>query len=249
MKQHHRNGNTNGAGAVARMILLDLRTAGDETIAGTVGVTLLPLAFAALGLFMTPVAALAFCWVLTVGYWSLSVGALFITTNHPVSGRLGVLLPISRGHQVVGRYLSIGLFAAICLVETAIQYGLMRLIEVFGVTMPWMQHRGATGLPPLLPVLGVTAIVVVIAGCAQAPFFYRMEYAKAANAFWTMVFVLVALGTLIGVLAPDVWLERIATAALGMPGWGWTLAGLAVCVAVVAVSYAVSRRIWLRKEL
>ena len=41
----------------------------------------------------------------------------------------------------------------------------------------------------------------------------------------------------------------MAESLAAMPGWMWGLLGVIGCSAAVAVSYAISRHIWLNKEL
>ena len=51
------------------------------------------------------------------------------------------------------------------------------------------------------------------------------------------------------ILIPDEVLHSMAESLAAMPGWMWGLIGVIGCSAAVAVSYAISRHIWLNKEL
>ena len=91
------------------------------------------------------------------------------------------------------------------------------------------------------------AFVVIVA--LEMPFYYALEFTKASNWFWSAVFMVSGCVAVAIMLMPDETLHAALTTALAMPGWLWGLIGVIGCAAAVAVSYAVSRHIWLRKEL
>lgn len=154
--------------------------------------------------------------------------------------RLNGLLPITRGHQVFGRYAAVSLLSLV--------YSCGCSIFFFCVTDSYLQgqdHWRDTVLFTLgMFLLGSLLFAVV------APLFYWMEPAKA-------MIVLVALLGLMTVIAfigcwlPFDWgafwnsIMRFLTFGL----WRPVLLGLALILAVDMVSIVISRKVYARKEL
>lgn len=234
------------------MMRLDYETITDSGASTTLVSVLCPLLFPLLGFLIGAVGATAICLTLTVGYWALLVAGLFVNTNAAQSGRLSALLPVTRAHQVVGRYLSAGVIALICLAQILVQYVMLWLIAL----VPTPLHGAAAGRDavtlaqiPLAPVTAAAMAAFVLIVALEMPFYYALEFAKASSWFWSAVFMIAALAAIWIMLVPDGVQRSVLGALAVLPAWGWAVAGVACCAAAIAVSYAVSRRIWLRKEL
>lgn len=234
--------------AVCRVIRLDYETITDCALSATSAALLFPLLFPLIVFLVGTVGALALSTVLTVGYWALSTAGLFVSTSSVQCGRLSALLPVTRSRQVVGRYLSAGILGLICLVEMWIQMGLLWLIDVFCMPLPWQNTPTPMSTIPLSAVVGGALAVFVLIVSLEMPFYYALEFTKASSWFWSSVFVIAA-AIAIGInIIPDNVQDTIGTSLLALPGYALALAITACCIIAVTVSYMVSHHIWLRKE-
>ncbi|WP_240544334.1 ABC-2 transporter permease [Bifidobacterium sp. SO4] len=157
------------------------------------------------------------------------------------------VIPVRRIHQVIGRYLVV----ATCMLILA--------LEVAFCAGAGMWFESGT---PLLPELAVSVLIAVVAYAllesAMLPLCYRFTYQKA---LLTMMLICIGLGAVIAAIfallvklvpaAIDDLASWVTSSAEAMPGAGliWlALGGLALAAAAVAVSLAVSLRIYLTKE-
>lgn len=232
-----------------RAMRLDLETLSDSGPDLSLIAYLIPLLFPLFGLLIGPVGALALGTVMTTGFWALCVAGLFVNTNGAQSSRLSALLPVVRPRQVAARYLMAGVLGLACVVELIVQAGTLMLIEAIRGQVSWNPDAVPMSAVPLIPVIGCSAAAFVVIVALEMPFYYALEFTKASNWFWSAVFMVSGCVAVAIMLMPDEALHAALTTALAMPGWLWGLIGVIGCAAAVAVSYAVSRHIWLRKEL
>ena len=235
--------------AIRRAMRLDYQTITDSGLVSILVTFLFPLLFPLIAFMVGTVGALALCLTLTVGYWALSAAGLFVNTSSVQCGRLSALVPVTRSHQVVGRYLSAGVLGVVCLAEIIVQIGLLRLIDVVWMPLPWQDDPTPVSVLPTGMVVGVAMAAFVAIVALEMPFYYAFEFTKASSWFWSAVFVVAGVFGVGIILIPDEVLHSMAESLAAMPGWIWGLIGIIGCSAAVAVSYAISRHIWLNKEL
>ena len=227
--------------AIRRAMRLDYQTITDSGLVSILVTFLFPL----IAFMVGTVGALALSLTLTVGYWALSAAGLFVNTSSVQCGRLSALMPVTRSHQVVGRYLSAGVLGVVCLAEIIVQIGLLWLIDAVWLPLPWQDDP----TPVLALPTGVAMAAFVAIVALEMPFYYAFEFTKASSWFWSAVFVVAGVFGVSIILIPDEVLHSMTESLAAMPGWIWGLIGIIGCSAAVAVSYAISRHIWLNKEL
>lgn len=235
--------------AIGRAMRLDYQTITDSGLVSILVTFLFPLLFPLIAFMVGTVGALALSLTLTVGYWALSAAGLFVNTSSVQCGRLSALMPVTRSHQVVGRYLSAGVLGVVCLAEIIVQIGLLWLIDAVWLPLPWQDDPTPVLALSTGMVVGVAMAAFVAIVALEMPFYYAFEFTKASSWFWSAVFVVAGVFGVGIILIPDEVLHSMTESLAAMPGWIWGLIGIIGCSAAVAVSYAISRHIWLNKEL
>ena len=235
--------------AIRRAMRLDYQTITDSGLVSALLTFLCPLLFPLVAFMVGTVGALALCLTMTVGYWALSAAGLFVNTSSVQCGRLSALMPVTRSHQVLGRYLSAGALGLICVVEITAQIGVLRLIDTVRLPVPWQDDAVPMSAIPVGMVIGMAMVVFVAIAALEMPFYYAFEFTKASSWFWSAVFAVAGVIGVCIILIPDSVQRSIAETLAILPGWLWGLIGVIGCVAAIAISYAISRHIWLRKEL
>ena len=196
-----------------------------------------PLMFDAMGVLLGIAVALN----VVMPWWFSDMG------NH---ASFDGLVPVSRNHQVDGRYLFLLVNMAIIIFDMVISGVIMAL---FGTEIAAFEVVFATLYSMLIFAL-LSAVLV--------PVLYRFGFGKGIRAIMIGAFaVCLVLGVLMGFAASSAdlrrWLNGLleiiagvvrAIADSSFPGLG-ALIAVAVCAAAIAISHQVSRRIWNSHEM
>lgn len=157
--------------------------------------------------------------------------------------RMNGMIPVGRVHQVVGRYLTLPVFAALMSAEIAVALGLNVLISYGDLSrMPAMLSAALPGC-----VWGYLALQLVM-----FPMLYRWtNVRKATMAFCGLFLVVFAVLMAVLTLVPEPTLDMMAqwcVDALATPAVGVGL-GLGSLALVVTISLPVAIRTYRGKEL
>lgn len=176
--------------------------------------------------------------VFTLGYWVLSVGALFVSGGGESAGRLISVIPVRRRAQVTARYAVAGLFILLAVVELACE--IMLATVLFG-----FEGLGADALAMLL--FG-SAVALCVIMAFEIPFYFAHEYTWATQVFVVSCSMMVCAVSCIGIILPDAVVQRTAAAVTSLPPGAGYAGGAVAGVLAVTVSYLLSMRIWTAKE-
>lgn len=174
----------------------------------------------------------------TFGICTVMSASLFATDRLEGHSRMGGMIPSKRGNQVIGRYLTLAVFAVIFLLETALAFAVSTLILSPG-DLPSVLGRVASS--------AVGAVSAYLIGQAMLfPVMYRFADSRKVIGFILAVFFVAFIGVL-GMVRyiPEPAVESIFT------GIGDVLTGpmsIIISIAAVALSLVVSMHINRSKE-
>lgn len=172
---------------------------------------------------------------------------IFAYENQGQGRWLNGLIPVSRSHQVAGRYATLLMFALLVLVECVLCLGIAALIS----GQPWSGEATRTVL--------ASTIGYLVAEAIAYPMLYRFQAQQAMlMLFGGLIGLGVALVALVWLAAKVLPAAALAALAAWSASVGDLLAGgmvwvaplaIAAALLVLAVSFAISLRIYRHKEL
>ena len=183
--------------------------------------------------------ALMLVAAISMFYWFMTLAGPPALDGMGEHGAMRGLIPVSRTHQVIGRY------------------GFMLMIAVFcAVTALWsfVVGTGVLGLEASFSAQTYTfgaGCVFLVFSAVVIPLYYAVDSAKATQIMVLMFVVLTALPVVLVRYAPDITYRVIRWIMLRVSDHAWLVpSSVAVLtVAVVLSSLAISLRVWRRREL
>ena len=201
---------------------------------------LLPLAFVfPAALVRDGSRALMLVAAISMFYWFMTLAGPPTLDGLGEHGAMRGLIPVSRAHQVMGRYLFMAMIAVFCAITVLWSY-------LVGV--------GALGLNPdfsgQVYVAGVSCAFLVFAAFV-IPVYFSLEPAKATQILMLMFVVLTAVPAFLWRYTPVStgrmirWLARRVADNL----WLLPMSTAVLTAVIVLASFAISLHVWTRREL
>lgn len=175
-----------------------------------------------------------------IGVFAMTSLNIFFYEQQGQHDWMSGIVPISRTHQVLGRYCYLMVIAVLMSVELLVSSLILRLM--YGGFLPGGMGVKSTNIVALVTVLLLASILY--------PLLYRFAYQRAITVSFVVAFGLFAAAFLLARFMPDA-LEALLNAVqwlVGHTAW-FALVGISLVVVMLAVSILCSLRIYRAKEL
>ena len=220
---------------IALSVATDFRAISTGHMWSTMAAFALPLLFVLFGLIRNSGAAMMLMTFFTMGYWLMSIAAMFSLNGTEKTAALTAVMPVSRCNQVLGKYCSSLVLLVVAVAECMVEYVLS--IVMFGLDV-------SLGLSVLA--VSIPSFVVLI--LVEVPLLFIIGFTRGIQITAVLSAALVWVEMLIDRFFSEqvVWLSQTL---VSLP-LEWKVILSVVAVAVLAtVSFAISLWRWSRREL
>lgn len=219
---------------IALSVATDFRAISTGHMWSTMVTFALPLLFVLFGLIRNSGAAIMLMTFFTMGYWLMSIAAMFSLNGTEKTAALTAVMPVSRCNQVLGKYCSSLVLLVVAVVECMIEYALSIVMFDLDVSL------GLSVLAVFIPSFVILALV-------EVPLLFIIGFTRGIQITAVLSAALVWVEMLIDRFFPGL-VASIANALVSLPLVGKIVLSIIAIVVLAAASFSVSLRSWQRRE-